>query len=51
MFHRAGRDQRAAAPPLNRLHGDGILSVVGLVEPSVFLTDSAQTPGGIAFHL
>jgi hypothetical protein len=51
VFHRAGRGQRAAEPPLNRLHGDGILQVVQFAEPGVFATDSAQTSGGIAFHL
>ena len=51
VFHRAGRCQRAAAPAMNRLSDDSFLSVEQFVEPSVFVTDSAQTSAGIAFHL
>jgi hypothetical protein len=51
VFHRARRCRRAAAPSLNRLAEDRILSVEQFVEPSVFATDSAQTSAGIAFHL
>ena len=47
VFHRAGRYQRAAAPALNRLSDDSILSVEQFVGPRVFATDSAQTSAGI----
>jgi hypothetical protein len=36
---------------MNRLSDDSFLSVEQFVEPSVFVTDSAQTSAGIAFHL
>ena len=48
VFYRAGRSQRAAPSPLNRLPGDGILSAEQFVAPSAFATDSAPTSGGIA---
>jgi hypothetical protein len=51
VFHRTGRRQRAAESSLNWLPDDSILSVQQFVEPSVFVTDSAQTSAGIAFHL
>jgi hypothetical protein len=50
VFHRAGRRQRAAASPVNRLPDDRILSVEQFVEASMFATDSAQPSACIAIR-
>jgi hypothetical protein len=51
VFYRAGRRQRATAPPLNRLPDGSISLGEQFVKPSVFRTDSAQPSAAIAFHL